>query len=147
MAGSGFEDGGSETSTCRPLRRPVRPSLSVTKRALRSGMIWFEFIFFAEGKNTEKEMIYTKETKPTKSRDIEPIPRGLRPPDLHQGNKANEVEGHWNQSQRDCVLQPRVARDELPWVNMPQKSVPNPNGVASHSGVANIPRMSQPRWG
>src|ERR1051326_2410179 len=26
-----------------------------------------------------------------------------------------------NQSQRDCVLQPRVARNELPWVKVRQK--------------------------
>ena len=35
------------------------------------------------------------------------------------------------QSQRDCVLRPRVARNELPWV-MAGK-VFNPNGVASNS--------------
>ena len=34
----------------------------------------------------------------------------------------------WLQSQRDCVLQPRVARHELPWVA--DDSVFNPNGVA-----------------
>ena len=33
------------------------------------------------------------------------------------------------QSQRDCVFQPRVARNELPWV--PDQIVFNPNGVAS----------------
>ena len=33
------------------------------------------------------------------------------------------------QSQRDCDLQPRVARNELPWVAAP--SVSNPDGVAS----------------
>ena len=33
------------------------------------------------------------------------------------------------QSQRDCVLQPRVARDELPWVTVGM--VFNPNGVVS----------------
>ena len=35
------------------------------------------------------------------------------------------------QSQRDCVLQPRVARNELPWVS--SEMVFNPNGVVSHS--------------
>src|SRR5438309_1115710 len=30
------------------------------------------------------------------------------------------------QSQRDCVFQPRVARNELPWVSPP--SIHNPNG-------------------
>ena len=33
------------------------------------------------------------------------------------------------QSQRDCVLQPRVARNELPWVS--SRTVFNPNGVVS----------------
>ena len=33
------------------------------------------------------------------------------------------------QSQRDCVLQPRVARHELPWVAV--SGVINPNGVVS----------------
>src|SRR5438552_11958876 len=33
------------------------------------------------------------------------------------------------QSQRDCVRQPRVARNELPWVAADSDS--NPNGVAS----------------
>ena len=33
------------------------------------------------------------------------------------------------QSQRDCVLQPRVARHELPWENEP--GIHNPNGVAA----------------
>jgi hypothetical protein len=33
------------------------------------------------------------------------------------------------QSQRDCVCQPRVARNELPWVAA--RSVSNPNGVVS----------------
>jgi hypothetical protein len=32
-------------------------------------------------------------------------------------------------SQRDCVLQPRVARNELPWENTPE--IHNPNGVAA----------------
>ena len=35
------------------------------------------------------------------------------------------------QSQRDCVLQPRVARHELPWVRSQRRI--NPNGVASRS--------------
>jgi len=33
------------------------------------------------------------------------------------------------QSQRDCVLQPRVVRNELPWEISP--AIPNPNGVAA----------------
>ena len=33
------------------------------------------------------------------------------------------------QSQRDCVLQPRVARHELPWVQ--ERSGFNPNGVVA----------------
>ena len=35
------------------------------------------------------------------------------------------------QSQRDCVPKPRVARNELPWVNC--DDIFNPNGVASNS--------------
>ncbi len=35
------------------------------------------------------------------------------------------------QSQRDCVLQPRVARNELPWVTVTVGKISNPNGVAS----------------
>src|ERR1041385_684420 len=31
-----------------------------------------------------------------------------------------------SQSQRDCALQPRVARNELPWENVPKKSGPKP---------------------
>ena len=34
------------------------------------------------------------------------------------------------QSQRDCVFQPRVARNELPWVAA--EGIFNPNGVASN---------------
>jgi len=34
------------------------------------------------------------------------------------------------ESQRDCILQPRVARPALPWVTRPI-IFPNPNGVAS----------------
>ena len=42
------------------------------------------------------------------------------------------------QSQRDCVCQPRVARNELPWVAA--DSDPNPNGVASRfQGLATTP--------
>ena len=42
------------------------------------------------------------------------------------------------QSQRDCVCQPRVARNELPWVAADSDS--NPNGVASRfHGVAATP--------
>ncbi len=37
------------------------------------------------------------------------------------------------QSQRDCVLQPRVARNELPWVESPATT--NPNGVVSARGT------------
>jgi hypothetical protein len=33
------------------------------------------------------------------------------------------------QSQRDCVLQPRVVRHELPWVRIGKNAI-NPNGVA-----------------
>src|SRR6266568_391397 len=33
------------------------------------------------------------------------------------------------QSRRDCVTQPRVARNELPWVKRPM--IHNPNGVAA----------------
>ena len=35
------------------------------------------------------------------------------------------------QSQRDCVIQPRVARNELPWVTVRMES--NPNGVAARA--------------
>ena len=42
------------------------------------------------------------------------------------------------QSQRDCVRQPRVARNELPWVAADSDS--NPNGVASRfQGLAKTP--------
>ena len=44
------------------------------------------------------------------------------------------------QSQRDCVLQPRVARHELPWVVAGK--IFNPNGVAPQ-----FHREPQPRWG
>ena len=36
------------------------------------------------------------------------------------------------QSQRDCVLQPRVARNELPWEIVPSEA--NPNGVVADVG-------------
>src|SRR6266568_8924711 len=43
-----------------------------------------------------------------------------------------------SQSQRDCVCQPRVARNELPWVAADSDS--NPNGVASRfQGLATTP--------
>src|SRR6267154_2717193 len=42
------------------------------------------------------------------------------------------------QSQRDCVFQPRVARNELPWVAVDSET--NPNGVASRfHGLATTP--------
>ena len=41
------------------------------------------------------------------------------------------------QSQRDCVLQPRVARHELPWVSRFQ--IINPDGVASSRTPAATP--------
>jgi hypothetical protein len=52
-----------------------------------------------------------------------------------------QVLRHPPQSRRDCVLQPGVARHELPW----EKGLvtANPNGVAA-SGEA---RCAQPRWG
>ena len=53
------------------------------------------------------------------------------------------------QSQRDCVLQPRVASRELPWVSV--RAIFNPNGVVSalrHRattalGLADTTRFSQ----
>ena len=39
------------------------------------------------------------------------------------------------QSQRDCVLQPRVARRELPWVRT-RKTSPTPTGLCRFSSVA-----------
>src|SRR6266404_2695333 len=45
------------------------------------------------------------------------------------------------QSQRDCVLQPRVARNELPWVNRPT-SFSTPTALR-HIAVL----QPQPRWG
>jgi hypothetical protein len=45
------------------------------------------------------------------------------------------------QSQRDCVLKPRVARNELPWVTVGDMS--NPERVASSC----VPCLTQPRWG
>ena len=46
------------------------------------------------------------------------------------------------ESQRDSGLQPKVARHELPWVNVIRK-FSNPNGVAA----SRRPTMTQPRWG
>jgi len=42
-----------------------------------------------------------------------------------------KVEGGGKQSQRDFVIQPRVARNELPWVD--DERIQNPNGVSSTS--------------
>lgn len=39
--------------------------------------------------------------------------------------------GCWCESQRDFITQPRVGAQHLPWVIVPQKIIPNPNGVAS----------------
>jgi hypothetical protein len=47
-----------------------------------------------------------------------------------------------NESQRDSGLQPKVARHELPWVNVVQ-NFSNPNGVAA----SRRPTATQPRWG
>ena len=38
------------------------------------------------------------------------------------------------QSQRDCVFQPRVARDELPW-DTPRNSISNPERVVASLGL------------
>src|SRR5436305_1222206 len=46
------------------------------------------------------------------------------------------------QSQRDCVLQPRVARNELPWGA--ERSVTNPEGVPSDQD--NVHRATS-SWG
>jgi hypothetical protein len=35
--------------------------------------------------------------------------------------RSSGANDHTNQSQRDCVLQPRVAQNALPWVNRPKK--------------------------
>ena len=47
----------------------------------------------------------------------------------HQETDERTENSVFLQSQRDCVLQPRVARNELPWVAARQ--VFNPNGVVS----------------
>src|SRR5882757_11441333 len=47
-----------------------------------------------------------------------------------------------NESQRDSGPKPKVARHELPWVNVVQNFF-NPNGVAA----SRRPTVTQPRWG
>ena len=49
------------------------------------------------------------------------------------------------QSQRDCVLQPRVARNELPWVA--DGRVFNPNGVAARVRVRGATPVGLWVWG
>jgi len=46
---------------------------------------------------------------------------------LKRSNPGRDANGQSSQSQRDCVIQPRVARNELPWVTF--AIVFNPNGV------------------
>src|SRR6266508_5394861 len=78
--------------------------------------------------------------------------------------KVNETIGDFfGQSQRDCVLQPRVARNELPWENRWNESQPQrgcvgdthgaasrlattPLGLIDH--LASLPRVarSEPDW-
>jgi hypothetical protein len=66
-------------------------------------------------------------------RRVPPLPKGLPLP-----TSPPVV----SQSQRDCVLQPRVASSELPWERGVQKAS-NPNGVAASSDDW----RPQPRWG
>jgi hypothetical protein len=47
----------------------------------------------------------------------------------------------FGQSQRDCVLQPRVARNELPWENE-NKSEPTPTGLRQAPRVTDENRMA-----
>ena len=62
------------------------------------------------------------------------------------GRGAEEVGERVRQSQRDCVLQPRVARHELPWVT--RKWNPTPTGLrhCGHDVSGNV-TWPQPRWG
>src|SRR3989442_1149043 len=60
-------------------------------------------------------------------------------------NKASEImignpATRTAQSQRDCVLQPRVARNKLPWERNANPT--NPNGVAAK----NFLRPASPEW-
>jgi len=48
-----------------------------------------------------------------------------------------------SQSQRDCVLQPRVARNELPWVGGPLD--PNPERVLSNTLNRNLEQRAAKR--
>src|SRR5712671_5343764 len=51
--------------------------------------------------------------------------------------KVNEtIGGYLGQSQRDCVLQPRVARNELPWENRWNESQPQRGCVRDTHGAA-----------
>jgi hypothetical protein len=52
------------------------------------------------------------------------------------------LRGLANESQRDSGPKPKVARNELPWVNVGQ-NFSNPNGVAAFRR----PIVTQPRWG
>ena len=63
-------------------------------------------------------------------------PNAFREFHSHQETDERPENSVFLQSQRDCVLQPRVARNELPWVAARQ--VFNPNGVVSrgHGGAA-----------
>jgi hypothetical protein len=54
--------------------------------------------------------------------------------------KAQKCKDAPEKSQRDFIIQPRVVRNELPWVDRKKES--NPNGVLSSGG-----RVMQPRWG
>src|SRR5450432_53712 len=52
------------------------------------------------------------------------------------------LSGSANESQRDSDPKPKVARDELSWMNV-VRSLSNPNGVAAFRR----PIVPQPRWG
>src|ERR1035437_9310711 len=91
-------------------------------------------------------------------------------PSLHaSGNHfvgGNKMVGSAAQSQRDCIHQPRVARNELPWVNRKRNFQPqrgcillapmgcNPVGVGNFCGttsqgssfLATLGYMLESRW-
>jgi hypothetical protein len=64
------------------------------------------------------------------------------PPIIHALRTGTVRAPGATESQRDSGLQPKVARHELPWVNVVQ-NFSNPNGVAA----SRRPIVTQPRWG
>lgn len=76
-----------------------------------------------------------------RQRESSEISNALIPPTLKRRERRAPVRAA-NESQRDSGSKPKVARHELPWVNVAH-TVPNPNGVASVRRA----RSPQPRWG